>query len=158
MLFAATLLLAQAAPAVPAAQAMPTTQCKATDASLPTGLLGWVAPGDAFAPGKAVALDTVDGAALKGLPAGSKPGKAAMIGFRIEAAGIYGVALDQGGWIDVLPGAEGGAALASVKHGHGPECSTIRKIVRFRLEPGTYRLYVSGLAGTRVKAMLVAGE
>ncbi|MBQ1500640.1 MAG: hypothetical protein IIZ38_20215 [Sphingomonas sp.] len=155
MLLAAALLLAQAAPAAPAAQ---TTQCKATDASLPAGLLGWVAPGDAFVPGKAVALDTIDGAALKGLPAGSKPGKAAMIGFRIESAGIYGVALDQGGWIDVLPGAEGGTALASVRHGHGPECSTIRKIVRFRLEPGIYRLYVSGLAGARVKAMLVAGE
>jgi len=155
MLLAAALLLAQAAPAAPAAQ---TTQCKATDASLPTGLLGWLTPGDAFVPGKAVALDTIDGAALKGLPVGSKPGKAAMIGFRIAGAGIYGVALDQGGWVDVLPGAEGGTALASVRHGHGPECSTIRKIVRFRLEPGIYRLYVSGLAGARVKAMLVAGE
>ena len=154
MLFAAALLLVQTAPA-PAVQ---TTACKATDASLPTGLLGWVKPGDAFTPGKAVELDTIDAAALKGLPAGSKPGKAATIGFRIETAGVYGIALDQGGWIDVLPGAEGGAALTSVKHGHGPECSTIRKIVRFQLTPGLYRLYVSGLPGAKVKAMLVAGE
>lgn len=152
MLLAAALLLLQTAPAAQ------TTACKATDASLPTSLLGWVKPGDAFTPGKAVELDTLDGAALKGLPAGSKPGKAAMIGFRVETAGIYGVALDQGGWIDVLPGAEGGAALNSVKHGHGPECSTIRKIVRFDLTPGLYRLYVTGLAGQKVKAMLVAGD
>jgi len=152
MLLAAALLLLQTAPAAQ------TAACKATDASLPTSLLGWVKPGDAFTPGKAVELDTLDGAALKGLPAGSKPGKAAMIGFRIETAGIYGIALDQGGWIDVLPGAEDGAALTSVKHGHGPECSTIRKIVRFDLKPGLYRLYVTGLAGQKVKAMLVAGD
>ncbi|MEP9359521.1 hypothetical protein [Sphingomonas sp. KR3-1] len=139
----------------PAAQ---TTACKATDASLPTGLLGWVKPGDEFVPGKAVELDTIDGAALKGLPAGAKPGKAATIGFKVETAGIYGVALDQGGWIDLLPGTEGGTALESVKHGHGPDCSTIRKIVRFDLKPGVYRLYVSGLSTPKVKAMLVAGE
>ncbi|MDG2534780.1 hypothetical protein P6144_14045 [Sphingomonas sp. HITSZ_GF] len=154
MLFAAALLLLQTAPA-PAAQ---TTACKATDASLPTGLLGWVKPGDEFVPGKAVELETIDGAALKGLPAGSKPGRAAMIGFKVESAGVYGVALDQGGWIDVLSGVEGGAALTSVKHGHGPECSTIRKIVRFDLKPGVYRLYVSGLSTPKVKAMLVSGE
>jgi len=152
MLFAAALLLLQTAPAAQ------TTACKATDASLPTGLLGWVKPGDEFTPGKAVELDTIDGAALKGLPAGSKPGKAAMIGFRIESAGNYGVAIDQGGWIDVLPGTEGGTALESVKHGHGPDCSTIRKIVRFDLKPGVYRLYISGLSTPKVKAMLVAGE
>ncbi|NYT42760.1 hypothetical protein HZY97_18440 [Sphingomonas sp. R-74633] len=152
MLFAAALLLLQTAPAAQ------TTACKATDASLPTSLIGWVKPGDEFVPGKAVELDTIDGAALKGLPAGSKPGKAAMIGFKIERAGIYGVALDQGGWIDLLPGTEGGAALTSVKHGHGPDCSTIRKIVRFDLKPGLYRLYVSGLSTPKVKAMLVSGD
>jgi hypothetical protein len=152
MLFAAALLLLQTAPAAQ------TTACKATDASLPTALLGWVKPGDEFVPGKAVELDTIDGAALKGLPVGSKPGKAAMIGFKVATAGTYGVALDQGGWIDLLPGTEGGAALASVKHGHGPECSTIRKIVRFDLKPGVYRLYVSALSTPKVKAMLLAGE
>jgi hypothetical protein len=78
MLFAAALLLLQTAPAAQ------TTACKATDASLPTALLGWVKPGDEFVPGKAVELDTIDGAALKGLPVGSKPGKAAMIGFKVE--------------------------------------------------------------------------
>jgi hypothetical protein len=154
MLLAAALLLLQTAPA-PAAQ---TTACKATDASLPAALLGWVKPGDEFVPGKAVELDTIDAAALKGLPAGTKPGKAAMIGFKVETAGVYGVALDQGGWIDVLPGTEGGAALTSVKHGHGPECSSIRKIVRFQLTPGIYRLYISGLPGAKVKTMLVSGE
>lgn len=152
MLLAAALLLGQAAPAAQ------TTACKATDASLPAALAGWTAPSDAFVPGKAVELDTIDAATLEGLPAGAKPGKAATIGFRIAAAGTYGVALDQPGWIDVLPGTEGGKPIESSAHGHGPDCSTIRKLVRFRLAPGVYRLYVSALARPRAKVMLVAGD
>ena len=144
------LLLAQTVPA------QATTACKAPDASLPTALAGWNTPGDKLATDKAVALDTVDGATLKGLPAGSKPGRAATIEFRVAKAGTYGIALDQPGWIDVLPGAEGGAALKSVAHGHGPDCSTIRKIVRFQLAPGTYRVFVSGLAQAKARLMLVA--
>ncbi len=153
MSFAAALLLLAQTP--PVAQS---TACKATDASLPAALAGWTAPGDEFTPGKAVALDTVDGATLAGLPVGSKPGKAATIGFRIAKGGSYGIALDQPGWIDLLPGTEGGKPLASVAHGHGPECTSIRKLVRFQLEPGLYRLYVSGLAKAQAKVMLVAGE
>ena len=143
------LLLAQSVPA------QATTACKAPDASLPVALAGWNTPGDTLATDKAVSLDTVDGATLKGLPAGTKPGRAATVTFHIARAGSYGIALDQPGWIDVLPGAEGGAALKSVAHGHGPECSTIRKIVRFQLAPGTYRAFASGLAQSKVKLMLV---
>ncbi|MET0310115.1 MAG: hypothetical protein ABW023_15525 [Sphingomonas sp.] len=156
MIVLAALLLVQTAPAT--AQATQATQCKAPDASLPTPLLGWTAPGDEFTPDKAVSLDTVDASALKGLPAGTKPGKAATIGFKIATAGTYGIALDQPGWIDVLPGASGGTALTSVAHGHGPDCSTIKKIVRFKLDPGTYRLYVTGLAQAKAKVMLVVGS
>ncbi|MBC9033118.1 hypothetical protein IAG41_12030 [Sphingomonas sp. JC676] len=152
MLLFAALLLVQTAPADQA------TACKAADASLPTALTGWTAPGDELTPDKAVSLDTVDAVALKGLPAGAKPGKAATIAFRITTAGTYGIALDQPGWIDVLPGATGGTALTSVAHGHGPECSTIKKIVRFKLDPGAYRLYVTGLAQPKAKVMLVVGE
>jgi hypothetical protein len=152
MMFFAALLLAQTAPAAQ------TTACKATDASLPAPLMAWTAPGDEFTPDKAVSLDTIDASTLKGAPAGTKPGKAATIVFRIATAGTYGIALDQPGWIDVLPGAAGGTALVSTAHGHGPECSTIRKIVRFKLDPGSYRLYLTGLAQPRVKAMLVVGE
>jgi hypothetical protein len=144
------LLLLQAAPAAQ------TIACKTSDASLPTALAGWSVPGDELTPGKAVMLDTVDSVSLKGLPAGSKPGRAATIAFRIATAGTYGIALDQPGWIDLLPGTSGGSALESVEHGHGPACSTIRKIVRFRLTPGVYRLYVSSLGKPQAKVMLVA--
>lgn len=143
MLLAALLLL-QAAP-----------QCAATDTALPVGMSGWTASADMFGVNKAVTLRASDVANLSGVPAGTKPGGAVMIGFRVENAGRYGVALDQRGWIDVVPGVAGGEALKSATHGHGPQCSTIRKIVRFDLQPGTYRLYLTGLDKPDAKTMLV---
>ncbi|MBO9713209.1 hypothetical protein [Sphingomonas sp.] len=130
MLFAALLLAVQTAP-----------QCAATDAALPAKLAGWTTPADSFGPGKAVVLDARDGAV--------------MIGFKIEAAGKYGVALDQKGWIDVTPfGAD--KPLESVEHGHGPDCSSIAKIVAFQLEPGVYTIKLSKLAQPKARLMLVA--
>lgn len=76
------------------------------------------------------------------------------VGFHIDSAGVYGIALDQPGWIDVSP--RGGAPLASVSHGHGPDCSTIRKIVRYDLQPGDYTLTLSKLTRPQAKVMLVA--
>lgn len=134
------------------------TNCAATDAALPANLTGWTARADGFGVNQAVTLGAGDVAKLPGVPAGAKPGGAVMIGFRIETAGRYGVALDQRGWIDVVPGVAGGEALKSTAHGHGPECSSIRKIVRFDLQPGLYRLYLTGLDQPRAKTMLVAPE
>lgn len=149
MLLAALLLL-QAVPAAP--------ECAATDAGLAANLAGWTAPATEFGVNKAVTLQAGELAKLTGLPAGTKPGGAVMIGFRVETAGRYGIALDQRGWIDVVPGASGGEALKSVVHGHGPKCSTIRKIVRFDLQPGLYRLYLTGLDKPAARTMLVAPE
>lgn len=134
------------------------TACAATDAALPASLSGWTIQADGFGVNQAVTLGAGDVAKLSGAPAGAKPGGAAMIGFRIETAGRYGVALDQRGWIDVVPGVAGGEALKSAVHGHGPDCSSIRKIVRFDLQPGIYRLYITGLNQPRAKTMLVAPE
>jgi hypothetical protein len=144
-MFLAAILLFQAAP-----------QCAATDAALPANLSGWTAQAEGFGVNRAVTLDAGDVAKLPGVPAGAKPGGAAMIGFRVETAGRYGVALDQRGWIDVVPGVAGGAALKSAAHGHGPDCSSIRKIVRYDLQPGIYRLYLTGLEAPSAKVMLVA--
>ena len=147
MLFTAALLLLQTTPA-PA--------CVAIDATLPANLSGWIAPATGFGINQAVTLDAGDVAKLPDVPAGAKPGGAVMIGFRIETAGRYGVALDQRGWIDVVPGMSGSQALQSTMHGHGPGCSSIRKIVRYDLQPGLYRLYITGLSSPAVKVMLVA--
>lgn len=146
MLLAALLL--QAASAAP--------QCLADDVVMPTNLSGWGVPGAEFGVNKAMTVQTGGLAKLAGVPAGTRPGGAVMIAFRIDRAGRYGVALDQRGWIDVVPGGSGGEALKSVVHGHGPQCSTIRKIVRFDLQPGVYRLYLTGLDKPVAKTMLVA--
>lgn len=142
----AALLLAQTAP-----------QCAAMDVALPAPLAGWAVPGEAFGVGKAVTMTAADRSAIQGLPANAKAGGAVIIGFKVDAAGSYGIALDQPGWIDVVPIA-GGEPLKSVKHGHGPECSTIRKIVRFDLQPGVYRLTLTGLTKPAARVMLVAPD
>jgi hypothetical protein len=58
----------------------------------------------------------------------------------VEKAGVYTIGLDQAGWIDVV---RDGKVIRSSGHGHGPDCSTIRKMVDFRLDPGHYTVQVS---------------
>ncbi len=155
MLLYAALLLIQTAPA-----------CTEQDADLPRPLAAW-ATAYADSPTasnddlrRPVILVTVGelGRDELELPDGARAGPAATMNFHIDAAGTYGIALDQRGWIDVIPLAKGSAPLKSVAHGHGPDCSSIRKIVRFRLEPGDYRLALTGVELPLVKVMLVAGE
>ena len=72
----------------------------------------------------------------------------------MKAAGTYGVALGAKGWIDLYRVGDR-TPLASTAHGHGPDCSGIRKIVRFALTPGEYRVVVGGLEGASARLMLV---
>ncbi len=145
MLIAAALFVAQAA------------LCTAMDAKLPATLAVWTTPGHGYPSDltRPVVLQSIRPEELgKPVDPANPPepaltGGAARISFRIETAGIYGIALDQGGWIDVAP--KDGETLKSVKHGHGPECSTIRKIVRFELAPGAYTLMLTKLTKPQVK-------
>jgi hypothetical protein len=73
----------------------------------------------------------------------------------IRKAGVFGIAIDRQGWIDVAPAR--GKPLRMVSESQGPRCSGIRKIVRFRLRPGDYRIRVGKLTGERVRLMLVHG-
>jgi hypothetical protein len=139
-------------------QSVPQQQCTAMDANLPATLAAWATPGHG-SPGdftKPVVLLSRPKGEITGLPASAKDGGATGIEFTVTRPGIYGVAIDQGAWIDMVP--DGGAALASVKHGHGPQCSTIHKVVRFDLKPGTYTIYVSGLTSVNVKLFVVEGD
>ena len=147
--FAALLMFAQSAPQ---------QQCAAMDVNLPPPLAAWTAPGRGELGDltKPVTVAMASPRSVTGLPAGAKPGNAAAIPFRVSAAGVYGIAVDQPVWIDVT--APGTVPLTSVSHGHGPECSTIRKIVRFDLKPGSYTIYLSGLGEANVRVMLVTGE
>jgi len=178
MFLATALLLLQTAPA-PA--------CTAMDAALPASLAAWATSGhgdpgdltrpvvlkslqpeeqarlDAKKPDHAMTPEDLVAAVRNPMPAAATGGMT-RIPFRIEKAGRYGIALDQGGWIDVAPlegspaSAVAGKPLESVQHGHGPDCSTIRKIVRFDLKPGLYRLSLTKLTKPQAKVMLVTGE
>ncbi|RYD56363.1 MAG: hypothetical protein EOP60_05165, partial [Sphingomonadales bacterium] len=63
----------------------------------------------------------------------------------IRKAGIFGVAIDREGWIDMAPAR--GKPLRMASESQGPRCSGIRKIVRYRLRPGTYSVTVAKLRG-----------
>lgn len=115
-------------------------QCRTLDANLPRAVQGWKRTGRGLDTGHAVTLNAGRDRALN-------------TSVTIRRAGTYGIALDQAGWIDVAPGR--GKALKSSAHGHGPRCSTMRKIVRYRLQPGTYRVSLTKLKEARARLMLV---
>lgn len=74
-----------------------------------------------------------------------------LVGVDIVDPGTYRVALGSGAWIDVV---KDGKTVTSVKHGHGPACTGIRKMVDFPLQPGRYTLQVAA-NGTQRITMLV---
>ena len=67
-------------------------------------------------------------------------------------AGIYSIGLSTGAWIDLVAK---GKALTSVAHGHGPICTGLRKMVDFRLAPGSYALQLAGMKADTTKVMIV---
>lgn len=155
MLLAAFLVLAAPQP------------CPATPAPLPAGTEGWTRPEPARAGSRAAqATPLTIGHAVTAtlLPTPTvayavrpeKPGAPASHGgvfaFDVGTAGRYRVALGAGAWVDVL---HGGKAAPSVAHGHGPACSTMRKMVDFDLRPGRYLLQVAG-SGTPTVPLMVA--
>lgn len=74
----------------------------------------------------------------------AKPGGSVSFGglasFTVAQAGTWRVALGTGAWVDVV---KDGAAATSIAHGHGPDCSGVRKMVDYSLEPGVYTLQIA---------------
>jgi len=70
----------------------------------------------------------------------------------IERGGAYRVALGSAAWVDVLKGMQ---AATSIAHGHGPECSGIRKVVDFRLTPGRHTLQIAANGAPTLQLMVV---
>jgi len=149
----AALLLAQIVPAPDAPET-----CSPVPTALPAELRSWRRPGIDLSSGRAVTIASADPATvlLSYVPAPSRPGRMILRTIRIARAGTYGIALDQAGWIDLYHAGDR-APLSSVRHGHGPDCSGIRKIVRFALQPGEYRVLVTGLQKPRATLLLVGG-
>lgn len=137
------------------AAAAATPQCAAMDQGLPNELSAWTKASPASAP-------LVPGVAYT-LPLRPSPvpeSKAANAGtfggfvpLKITQAGSYGVALSDRGWIDLTLGKE--PALKSTNHGHGPPCSTIRKIVNFDLKRGNYMLQITDSPAANVKVLVI---
>ena len=71
--------------------------------------------------------------------------------FTVAAAGGYTVALSSAAWIDVI---ENGKAVSPASFGHGPECTSIRKMVVIALQPGRHTLQVSGSADPKLKILV----
>lgn len=88
----------------------------------------------------------------------AKPGGTVSYGgllrFSVAEEGVYRVALGAAPWVDVV---KDGVALPSVAHGHGPECSGIRKMVDYQLTQGDYVLQIAA-NGTETVTVMVARE
>lgn len=168
-LLALTTVMAAAFAAAPAiAQQSAAPACAAMDANLPADLADWsgkaaltAATGSADIAKSAAALGRGYEAGLLQTPKiaypvqPEKPGGSVSHGglfqFTVETAGAYTVALSTAAWIDVI---ENGKAITPTSFGHGPECTSIRKMVVFPLQPGKHVLQVSANADPRMKIMV----
>lgn len=149
-----------------AVAADPAPACDTARPAIPPAFAGWTdgaavsagtRPGDgaAIAPGRAVAVSLHPARHLALAPAAgrtaSADGNGGTLTLTVTSAGTYRIALGGRAWIDVV---RSGATLESSAHGHGPACSGIRKIVDFRLEPGSYAVQLSGSAEDTVTLMV----
>jgi hypothetical protein len=162
--------LVVAAPGVAFAQPAPAQPtCQAMDEALPPEFAAWRTKAEVVSatsamglaaatlrPGQAaqVALHGTREVAYPAQPA--KPGGSVahggLVRVLVDKAGTYRVALSSGAWIDMV---RDGTLVVSTAHGHGPACSTIRKMVEYPLEPGAYVLQISANADPAL-AVLVA--
>ncbi len=75
-----------------------------------------------------------------------------MVPIEVKTPGRLVVALGAGAWIDLV---RDGKFLKSVAHGHGPDCSGIRKMVEYDVEPGRYLLQISSAPAASIDAMAI---
>ena len=151
--------------------------CPATPAALPGELSGWnrrvpltaaleagARPGAEarLTPGTAVDGTLGPTPEVRYALRPEKPGGSVSFGgiyaFTVPEAGHYRVALGSAAWIDVIEAGDAGKGnakgLTSIAHGHGPECSGIRKMVDFALEPGDYLLQIAANAEAKLPLLV----
>ncbi len=147
----------------------PAPDCSVVRVALPAELVGWSnrvllkAAGDKAAlggaelsVGQAVDATLLQTSEVRYVLRPEKPGGSVsyggMFGFTVKTAGTYRVALGAGAWIDVVKGSK---SLASTAHGHGPDCSGVRKMVDFPLKPGRYVLQLAANGAETLPLMVV---
>jgi hypothetical protein len=133
------------------------TPACAAPAEIPAWASGWTTPAPIAAvtkekelraaemtPGKAMRVALLPTPKIAYPLRPEKPGGTVSYGgllrFTVAEEGVWRVALGAAAWIDVV---KDGKAQRSVAHGHGPDCSGIRKMVDYRLTPGTYTLQLA---------------
>jgi hypothetical protein len=158
LMLSAVLCTVAAAPA--AAQMDHAAPACAAPAALPAGLATWrnpvplVAGRDrksatkaALTPGQAAMLTLSRTPQVHYPLRPDKPGGTVSFGglaaFTVKEAGTWRVALGSGAWVDVV---KDGKAAVSVAHGHGPDCTGVRKMVDYQLTPGSYTLQLAANA------------
>ncbi|WP_260609902.1 homogentisate 1,2-dioxygenase [Sphingomonas sp. IC081] len=147
--------------AVPTAIVPSPIACPAAPAALPAELSGWnrrvpLAAGRDSAAAARVNPGAAVDAALSPAPdvryalppekAGGSTGFGGLFAVTVTTPGHYRVALGAAAWIDVIaarPATGTHRALTSIAHAHGPDCSGIRKMVDFALEPGDYLVQIA---------------
>lgn len=162
------LLASLAMPALAQEMPMAAPVCPRDAEPIPASLAGWstktpvTAATDAasvgqaaLVPGAAVDLALADTPAVNYVVRPSHPGGSVSHGglanLVIATAGTYRVAIGSGAWVDLV---KGNTSLESVGHGHGPNCSGIRKMVDFTLQPGSYILQIAGNGEARVPVLV----
>lgn len=164
--FLLSLMLAAAPQQAMAGMDHPAPSCAATTATLPAELQGWsrktpVRAGATAARATTLPIGQGTVATLLATPKityavrPEKPGGSVSSGglftFTVSDPGRYRVALGSGAWIDVLAGT---TPAVSVAHGHGPDCTGVRKMVDFDLQPGRYLLQVAGNGSATLPLMV----
>lgn len=157
-----------AAPGLAQQSAAPAPACATMDAKLPADLADWngkatlaSATGAAdiakalMTPGKGYQAALLQTPKISYPVQPEKPGGSVSHGglfeFTVETAGAYTIALGTAAWIDVI---ENGKAVTPTTFGHGPECTSIRKMVIFPLQPGKHVLQVSANADPTLRIMV----
>jgi hypothetical protein len=156
-----------AAVAQNAVDPMADASCANVRVALPAEFSGWsdqtpvsagVKPGDGatIAVGKAANISLHPAKHLALSPAPEKTAavdsNGGTLAVSITEAGTYRLALGGAAWVDLV---QGGKAVASSAHDHGPKCTGLRKMVDFKLTPGTYAIQLSGSATPSLALMLV---
>ncbi|MDO7835159.1 hypothetical protein Q4610_08855 [Sphingobium sp. HBC34] len=152
MITLAALLLAAANPvcAAPAPLAEPWTSWRQSGQAK-AGILAQGAP--ALILGKPLTADLTPAAHVQFpvvLGKGAKEGHGGLFSLSLKQAARVGIALSGPAWVDVVTG---NAVVASVAHGHGPDCSGIRKIVWFDLPAGRHIVQVAGAKDRSIHIM-----